>query len=137
MTDRHYDVGFKKPPRHTRFKKGQSGNPRGKAKGRKNLKTELLEELGERVIVSENGRHRALPKQTVIVKRMVADAVQGDAKARDQLLRLIGQIDAVEGGRQSSSPAAAEDAEIMARFKARLIEEIKAQGGATAPDIER
>jgi hypothetical protein len=136
MTDRHYDVGFKKPPRHTRFKKGQSGNPRGKAKGRKNLKTELLEELGERVVVSENGRHRALPKQTVIVKRMVADAVQGDGKARDQLLRLIGQIDAVEG-RQSSSPAAAEDAEIMARFKARLIEEIKAQGDATAADIER
>jgi Family of unknown function (DUF5681) len=137
MTDRHYDVGFKKPPRHTRFKKGQSGNPRGKAKGRKNLKTELLEELGERVVVSENGRHRALPKQTVIVKRMVADAVQGDAKARDQLLRLIGQIDAMEGSRQSSSPAATEDAEIMARFKARLIEEIKAQGGATAADIER
>jgi hypothetical protein len=39
MTDRHYDVGFKKLPRHTRFKKGQSGNPRGKAKGRKDLKT--------------------------------------------------------------------------------------------------
>jgi hypothetical protein len=104
MTDRHYNVGYKKPPRHTRFKKGQSGNPRGKAKGRKNLKTELLEELGERVIVSENGRHRALPKQTVIVKRMVADAVQGDAKARDQLLKLMGQIDAVEGSRQSSFP---------------------------------
>jgi uncharacterized protein DUF5681 len=137
MTDRHYDVGYKNPPRHTRFKKGQSGNPRGKTKGRKNLKTEILEELGERVIVSENGRQRALPKQTVIVKRMVADAVQGDGKAREQLLRLIGQIDAMEGGRQSSSPAAAEDAEIMARFKARLIEEIKAQGGATAADTER
>ena len=133
MTDRHYHVGYKKPPRHTRFKRGQSGNPRGKAKGRKNLKTELLEELGERVIVSENGRHRPLPKQTVIVKRMVADAVQGDAKARDQLLKLIGQFDAVEGGRRSSSPASAEDAEIMARFKARLIEEITAQGETTAP----
>jgi hypothetical protein len=104
-----------------------------KQKVARNLKTELLEELGERVIVTENGRHRALPKQTVMVKRMVADAVQGDAKAREQLLKLIGQIDAVEGSRQSSSPASAEDAEIMARFKARLIEEIKAQGGTTAP----
>jgi hypothetical protein len=133
MTDRDYTVGYKRPPKHTQFRSGQSGNPRGKTKGRKNLKTELLEELTQKVIVTENGRQRALSKQTVMVKRMVADAVQGDPKGRDHLLKLIGQIDAVEASQQSRSPASAEDAEIMARFKARLIEEIKAQGDTTAP----
>jgi hypothetical protein len=125
MSEQHYVVGYKKPPQHTRFKKGQSGNPRGKVEGRKNYRTEFLEELG----VSENGRARKLSKQTLVIKRMVADAVNGDARAREHLLRLIGQIDAFESGSEPTAPSAAEDAEIMARFKARLIEEIKAQGG--------
>jgi Family of unknown function (DUF5681) len=129
MSEQHYVVGYKKPPQHTRFKKGQSGNPRGKVEGRKNYRTEFLEELGEKVTVSENGRARKLSKQTLVIKRMVADAVNGDARAREHLLRLIGQIDAFESGSELTAPSAAEDAEIMARFKARLIEEIKAQGG--------
>ena len=132
MSEQNYVVGFKKPPHHTRFKKGQSGNPRGKVKGRKNYRAELLEELNEKVIVSENGRPRKLSKQTLVIKRMVADAVNGDARAREQLLRLIGQIDAFEAGSERTAPSAAEDAEIMARFKARLVEEIKAQGSDSA-----
>src|SRR5215469_15592455 len=51
-----YEVGYGKPPRHTRFKKGQSGNPRGRPCGSKNLKTLLSEALSEPVIITENGR---------------------------------------------------------------------------------
>jgi Family of unknown function (DUF5681) len=127
MTKPNYVVGYKKPPRHTRFQKGQSGNPRGKAKGRKNYRTEFLEELSETVTVSENGRRRKLPKQTLIIKRAVADAINGDARAREHLLRLMSQIDSFEASSERAAPSAAEDAEIMARFKMRLIEEIKAQ----------
>ncbi len=130
MTGQGYDIGYRKPPRHTRFKKGQSGNPRGRDKGRESYRTEFLKELGERVTVTENGRRRMLSKQTLTIKRMVADAIKGDAKARDQILRLISQIDAFEAGAEPVRPTANEDAEIMARFKARLIEEIKAQQGS-------
>ena len=42
---RDYDVGYKKPPKHGRFRKGRSGNAKGRPKGGKNLKTELMEEL--------------------------------------------------------------------------------------------
>ncbi len=42
-----YEVGYGKPPRHTRFQPGRSGNPRGRPKDTKNLKTDLIEELAE------------------------------------------------------------------------------------------
>jgi Family of unknown function (DUF5681) len=131
MTERNYTVGYKRPPQHTRFQKGQSGNPRGKTKGRKNYRTEFLEELSETVTVSENGRPRKLPKQTLIIKRAVADAINGDARAREHLLRLMSQIDSFEAASEPAAPSATEDAEIMARFKMRLIEEIKAQDKST------
>jgi hypothetical protein len=129
MTERTYSVGYGKPPRHTRFKPGQSGNPRGRVKGRKNLATELLEELSERVIVTENGRQKKLSKQTVILKRMVTDAAQGDAKARDQLLKLIGVIEQATPDTTDKAPQSSEDAKILERFRARLIEEIKTEDG--------
>ncbi len=53
-----YDVGYGKPPQHTRFRKGQSGNPTGRPKGARNLKTELLEELQEQILVREGGPGR-------------------------------------------------------------------------------
>jgi len=93
MKTQNYSVGYRKPPRHTQFKKGQSGNPRGRDKGRENYRTEFLKELSERVTVTENGRLRKLSKQTLIIKRMVADAIKGDAKAREHMLRLIGQME--------------------------------------------
>src|SRR5580700_2307294 len=53
--ERDYEVGYGKPPRPTRFKRGQSGNPRGRSSGAKNLKTLLSDALNERVTVSKNG----------------------------------------------------------------------------------
>jgi hypothetical protein len=47
---RDYQVGYGKPPKDTRFKKGQSGNPRGRAPGAKNLKTLLIDTLNEPVV---------------------------------------------------------------------------------------
>jgi hypothetical protein len=136
MKTQNYSVGYRKPPRHTQFKKGQSGNPRGRDKGRENYRIEFLKELGERVTVTENGRLRKLSKQTLIIKRMVADAIRGDAKAREHMLRLIGQMEAFDADTMPATPSAAEDAEIIARFKARLAEEIKAQLEPAKSDIK-
>ena len=51
-----YEVGYKKPPKDTQFKPGQSGNPLGRPKGTKNLKTDLMEELGQKIVVREGDR---------------------------------------------------------------------------------
>lgn len=121
-----YTVGYKKPPTKTQFKKGHSGNERGKLPGRKNLKTEIVEELSTRITVTENGKQLKLSKQSIIVKRMVSDAAKGDAKARDQLIKLIGEVERAQPLLPNADPIGlAKDAEILARFKATLIQEIK------------
>jgi hypothetical protein len=54
-------VGYKRPPTHTRFKPGQSDNPKGRPKHARNLKTEFLEELNEVILVREGGGRRRSP----------------------------------------------------------------------------
>jgi hypothetical protein len=79
-------VGFGKPPRSTRFKRGKSGNPAGRPRGAKNFATALEQELKSRVIVTENGRRKRVSKREVIAKQLVNKAAGGDLKAIPLLL---------------------------------------------------
>lgn len=58
-----YEVGYGKPPKRSQFKKGQSGNPEGRPKETKNLKTDLADELGETVTVRDGERVKTVSKQ--------------------------------------------------------------------------
>lgn len=88
----HYAVGYGKPPTHSRFQPGQSGNPRGRRKGTKNLKTDLVEELNETVVVREGDRSRRVSKQRALMKSLVARTLKGDARAGNTLVNLIVRI---------------------------------------------
>lgn len=88
-----YQVGYGKPPKHTRFKKGQSGNPWGRPKRFRNLATIFEAALKEKVGVTENGRRRKITKREAIAKWLINRAAQGDDKSMQMLLRLLGQID--------------------------------------------
>ena len=70
-----YQVGYGKPPKNSQFKPGQSGNPKGRPKGAKNLSTELLEELQEQVKVSEDGKQKTISKQRAMIKSLMAKSV--------------------------------------------------------------
>jgi Family of unknown function (DUF5681)/Helix-turn-helix domain len=63
------------------FKPGHSGNPEGRPKGTKNLKTDLMEELSERISISEGGKPKKLSKQRALLKSLAAKAIKGDARA--------------------------------------------------------
>jgi hypothetical protein len=81
-----YHVGKGRPPLATRWKPGQSGNPRGRPHGSKNLGTMLMEELNEKVKIQRNGGTKSVTKRQVIVKRLVNNAVNGDWKATNLVL---------------------------------------------------
>jgi hypothetical protein len=96
LTDNSGDAGnvggYGKPPEHSRFKKGQSGNPHGRPKGSKNLRTLMLEELQKKVSIPANGKIRKLSKGQVVVMNWINQMMQGDHRARDQYLKLEEQI---------------------------------------------
>ena len=79
------EVGFGKPPKHSRFKKGQSGNPEGRPKGSLNLRTIFERALRERVRIREKGKHRVAKKWEIAMKQLANQAARGDLAA----IRLI------------------------------------------------
>ena len=91
--DGTYEVGYRKPPLHSRFKKGQSGNPAGRKKGVRSLNREVMDALNERVAVSQNGRRRTVTKLQAALKQAFNKAAQGDTKATKLMLDLARQAD--------------------------------------------
>ena len=120
------EVGYGKPPKKTRFKPGESGNPKGRIKGVKNLKTDLVEELKETLIVNESGKRRRVSKQRAMVKSLMARAVKGDTRAIALLTSLIVRlldIDASEGNKELT----AEDKAILEAYEKAILTRAKAQ----------
>ena len=83
-----YDVGYGKPPKHSQFKKGQSGNPKGRPKNARGVLASVKRELDSKITVREGGRQVTMSKATAMAKRIVANALQGDPKALFTLLKL-------------------------------------------------
>ena len=82
-------VGYGNPPEHTRFKKGVSGNPRGRPKGTLNMATVLERMLHEKVVVNEHGRSRTFTKLEVAVKQLIDKATSGELRAFQLLSALV------------------------------------------------
>jgi hypothetical protein len=79
--DRDYEVGYGRPPKHSRFKKGQSGNPMGRKKGGLNLLTILHRELQRTIEIREGDDRKRVTKLEAIVKGLVLRALKGDPRA--------------------------------------------------------
>lgn len=91
-----YAVGYGKPPKATQFRKGESGNPRGRPKGRRNLATELHLALNEMVTITEHGKRKRLTKRAVICRQLANRSAAGDLKATRIVLQLAAQAEAAE-----------------------------------------
>lgn len=118
MTER---VGHKCPPVHSRFRKGQSGNPKGRPKGTLNFRTDLVKELAEAIVVNEGGARRKITKQRAFIKSMVARALQGDGRATNSLLLAIARLlpPPPEPEPAQTPVLSADDEAILAAFLAR------------------
>jgi hypothetical protein len=105
-------VGPGNPPEHSRFRKGVSGNPNGRPRKERSLKNFVEAELDETVSLTENGRRVRLTKREVLAKKMVNDALTGDRKAQQALMRLVG------GASEPENPTVAIDLAELAGFLA-------------------
>jgi hypothetical protein len=86
-----YAVGFRRPPLHTRFKPGQSGNPSGRPKDSKSLKTLLHAILNEQISLQEGSQSRKISKAEAIMRRLIMGALKGDSRDLHALFRLAEQ----------------------------------------------
>lgn len=84
----NYEVGYGRPPKHARFKKGQSGNPRGRRKRSKNLETLVQQELDTAITVKEGGCEKRITKREAIVMRIVNGALAGHPRQLEFLFKL-------------------------------------------------
>src|SRR4051812_6036920 len=98
-----YEVGFSKPPKRSQFKPGESGNPRGRPKGRKGLSALLQAELQTPIkVTTEDGKTKRMTKLQAIVKRLVNALLKGDPKA----LALFARLTNPDEERESSAAEA-------------------------------
>ena len=83
------EVGYRKPPEGTQFKPGQSGNPKGRPKGVRNLAADLDETLRELVDVNKGGVLRRMTTQKAMLVNLAQKALNGDQRANEQLIKVI------------------------------------------------
>ena len=78
---RDYEVGDRRPPKHSQFKPGVSGNPKGRPKGSVNLRTRIARQLRQTVPVTRHGRQVKMLKADLIAHQIVDAAAKGNLKA--------------------------------------------------------
>ena len=92
----NYKIGYGKPPLGRPFKKGQSGNPKGRPRGTRNLKSDLRELLQEKVVMREGERPVQISGQYALLKSTLIRALKGDARATNNMLNLMVRVLGVE-----------------------------------------
>jgi hypothetical protein len=98
MTDRNddegpqatpdYEVGYGRPPKAHQFKKGQSGNPKGRKRKPNSVQAQMRSILLRRISINEGGSTKRLSLQEVILRTFVNKAAKGDQKAAELALKL-------------------------------------------------
>jgi hypothetical protein len=126
-----YEIGYGKPPVGRRFRKGQSGNPRGRP--RKDFSNLLVAALNEPVFVTTEGERRKITKSEAIVTQLVNKSTTADLRATKMLIDMLKEVE--EKVTAAALPRTAKltpaDREVVEQFIARLRRQIAAEAAET------
>lgn len=111
--------GYRKPPQHTQWRRGQSGNPKGRKKGSRNFKTDVNELLNSMVSVVRDGKPAKMSAQRAVLERLYDKALNGDSRALIQLIHLAQEQSDAEPSRVERSSA--NDQQILEIFTKRIL----------------
>ena len=115
---RDYEVGYGKPPVQTRFRQGQSGNPKGRPKHSLNLDTLIKKELAEIIMVREGDKPLRVSKKQAMVKSLANKTLKGDVRA---MLVIVGLLQRQEGLQAPTAAAlSADEQEVLRQLEQRL-----------------
>jgi hypothetical protein len=113
-----YEVGYGRPPQHSRFQPGQSGNPAGRHKGVRNLGTDVRRTLKVLVKVKDGDRSRKISTQEGVLMVLREKALKGDSRALDRLIELACRFNNELGG--TEQVMSADDHEILMAYRAEI-----------------
>ena len=82
-------AGYRHPPLHSRWRKGQSGNPSGRPKRPKRIEEDVLAEMSEKVTLTEGGRSKRITKQRALIKGHTARGIKGDTRSAKLILDIL------------------------------------------------
>jgi hypothetical protein len=125
--EKDYEIGHGRPPEKNQFKKGESGNPLGRRKGSRNLKTELTALMEGKTPLIIDGKKQLVSRRLALLLRLMVDGCRGNVKAASKLLDLDFKYSAEAGSETSES---AQDKAIQ---DVRIIERFLAQHGVSPP----
>ena len=121
-----YVVGYRRPPTHTRFKKGHPKRG-GRRRGQRNVRTVVEETLNQPIKIREGDRTRSLSKRDAIYLRITNDAVSGNDKAQSKMIALMQSLGLHEEPQDETNrqPVTADDEAVIADFLGRRGIEVK------------
>jgi hypothetical protein len=100
--DDDYEVGYGKPPKHSQFKPGHSGNPKGRQKGLPNFATTIRKLLKQKVVIMRDGKSQRVPIQEAGVIKSIQLAFTGNPRFMEIFLRLVEKFNSDEAAEAST-----------------------------------
>lgn len=134
----HFEVGYGKPPKHSQFRKGQSGNPRGPRKGSRALKTDLDDALRATLTINAGGgKRRRGTTQALSMYTLAIKAALGDLRASKLLADLVMAVFGPGDRTGSEAKLSKHDEELLDRLLERLEpDEPEPDEGTPSPVVE-
>jgi hypothetical protein len=128
-----YEVGYGKPPKHSRFRKGQSGNSAGRPKGSINIQSEMKRLLVRKTEIKVNGAIQRIPRSRVLCLALIQKGMAGDVRAISKIIDIAGPETADELKATAASLTSA-DLDLLRRALAREDEANSGAASSSTPD---